>query len=166
MQAANLDTVKSKVLELFSHMGIPVEIFERVEEGRTVLNLKTPEAQLLIGKQGANLEALQHIVRLLVRDESETRIPFALDIDDYKEKRQIYLKEIARKAAHQARSTNRSVALFPMPASERRIVHNYLSLFSDLTSESQGSDPNRRIVIRIDKQNKKSKDDFNFIENM
>lgn len=159
---ATLDTVKSKVLELFSRMGIHVEIFERVEEGRTVLNLKTPEAQLLIGKQGANLEALQHIVRLLVREEDGTTVPFALDIDDYKEKRQIYLKEIARKAAHQARSSGRAVALFPMPASERRVVHNYLSLFSDLTSESQGADPNRRIVIRV---SKKSKDDFNFIEN-
>src|SRR5581483_7566104 len=121
--SSDLDSVKSKVNELLSHMGIPVEIFERVEEGRTVLNLKTPDAQLLIGKQGANLEALQHIVRLLVRDENEKQIPFALDIDDYKEKRQIYLKEIARKAAHQARSTGRAVALFPMPASERRVVH-------------------------------------------
>jgi spoIIIJ-associated protein len=129
MAEANLEMVKSKVVELFSHMGIEVAIFERLEEGRTVLNLKTPDAQILIGKQGANLEALQHIVRLLVRDESETLIPFALDIDDYKEKRQIYLKEIARKAAHQARSSNRAVALFPMPPSERRVVHNYLSLF-------------------------------------
>jgi spoIIIJ-associated protein len=108
------------------------------------------------------LEALQHVVRLLVRN-NEDAAPFALDIDDYKENRQIYLKEIARKAAHQARTSGRAVGLFPMPASERRIVHNYLSLFSDLTSESQGVDPNRRIVIRV---NKKSKDDFNFIENM
>lgn len=160
----NLDHVKDKIVELFSHMGIPVEIFERMEEGRTVLNLKTTDAQILIGKQGANLEALQHMVRLLVRDESGTQTPFALDIDDYKEKRQIYLKEIARKAAHQARTSSRAVRLFPMPASERRVVHNYLSLFSDIVSESQGVDPNRRIVIRVDK--KKPKDDFNFIENM
>ncbi len=160
--ADNLEHVKSKIQELFSHMEIPVEIHERQEEGRTVLNLKTPEAQILIGKQGANLEALQHIIRLLARDEDD-KTPFAIDIDDYKEKRQIYLKEIARKAAHQARSSGRSVALFPMTASERRVVHNYLSLFSDLSSESQGKDPNRRIVIRL---NKKTKDDFNFIENM
>jgi spoIIIJ-associated protein len=166
MQATNLDTVKSKVLELFSHMGIPVEIFERVEEGRTVLNLKTPEAQLLIGKQGANLEALQHIVRLLARDESQTIVPFAIDIDDYKEKRQIFLKEIARKAAHQARSSGRSVGLPPMSASERRVIHNYLSLFSDLSSSSQGVDPNRRIVIRLEKKTKKPGDEFTFIENM
>lgn len=163
MQPNNLETIKAKILELFSRMGMPVEIYERAEEGRTVLNLKTPDAQILIGKQGANLEALQHIVRLLVRDQQE-RVPFALDIDDYREKRQIYLKEIARKAAHQARSSNRSVALPPMNSSERRVVHNYLSLFSDLTSASQGQDPNRRIVIRLNKN--KPKDEFSFIENM
>ena len=162
---ADLDTVKSKVVELLTHMGIPVEIFERVEEGRTVLNLKTPDAQLLIGKQGANLEALQYVVRLLMRDEGE-RVPFALDIDDYKEKRQIYLKEIARKAAAQARTSGRAVALFPMSASERRVVHNYLSLFSDLSSDSQGTDPNRRIVIRVEKKAKKPGDAFTFLENM
>ena len=144
-----------------SHMGYHVDIFERQEEGRTVLNLKSPDAQILIGKQGANLEALQHVVRLLVRDQEE-KTSFAIDIDDYKEKRQIYLKEIARKAAAQARSSGRSVALFPMSPSERRVVHNYLSLFSDLTTKSQGVEPNRRIIITV---TKKSKDDFNFIEN-
>jgi spoIIIJ-associated protein len=163
MQTNNLESVKTKVRELLSRMGIQVEIFERVEEGRTVLNLKTSDAQILIGKQGANLEALQHIIRLLVRDESESPIPFALDVDDYKEKRQIFLKEVARKAAHQARNSGRNVALFPMSPSERRVVHNYLSLFSDLSSESQGTEPNRRIVIKI---SKKKKDDFNFIENL
>jgi spoIIIJ-associated protein len=165
MPQANLETIKAKVLELFDHMGIPVEIFERVEEGRTVLNLKTPHAQILIGKQGANLEALQHIVRILVRDEEGT-VPFALDIDDYREKRQIYLKEIARKAAAQARSSGRSVALFPMSASERRVVHNYLSLFADLSSSSQGVDPNRRIIIKVEKKPKQAGDEFSFIENM
>lgn len=160
----NLEKVKLKIRELFSHMGLPVEIFERVEEGRTVLNLKTTDAQILIGKQGANLEALQHIIRLLVRDEEE-RVPFAIDIDDYREKRQIHLKEIARKAAHQARSSGRSVALFPMSASERRVVHNYLSLFDDLSSESQGADPNRRIVVRIKQKQKQPGDEFSFIEN-
>lgn len=164
MPENNLETIKNKLREILARMGITAEIFERVEEGRTVLNLKTPDAQILIGKQGANLDALTHVTRLLVRSESET-VPFAIDVDDYKQERQIYLKEIARKAASQARSSGRSVALFPMPAHERRVVHNYLSLFSDLTSESQGSDPNRRIIIRVEKK-KPDKDGFNFVENM
>jgi len=162
---ANLETVKNKISELLKHMGFEADVLERQEEGRTVLNIRTADAQLLIGKQGANLEALQHIVHLMARrDAAFEELPFALDIDDYKEKRVIYLKELARKAAHQARTSKRSVALAPMPSYERRVVHNYLSLFSDLISESMGEEPSRRIVIK-NKAKEKSSDDFEFIEN-
>lgn len=167
MQTPNIENLKNKIQELMNHMGTSVEIFERQEEGRVVLNLKTPDAQLLIGKQGANLEALQHIVRLLVRKKSEEEesFSFALDVDDYKDKRAIYLKELARKAAHQVRQTNRSVILVPMPSYERRTIHDYLSLYSDIASESTGMDPNRRVIIRIRSLKDRPKDEFGFIEN-
>lgn len=160
------EIIKAKIGELLSNMGIESQVFERQEEGRTVFNIKTPDAQLLIGKQGANLEALQHIIRLLVRSElSEERFPFALDIDDYKDKRTIYLKELARKAAHEVRRTNKPLSLAVMPAHERRVVHNYLSLFADIDSGSTGVEPNRKIILRP-KAKGKSADDFNFIENI
>lgn len=166
MPANSLELIKTKVAELLKYMGFEADILERQEEGRTVLNIRTADAQLLIGKQGANLEALQHIVYLMVRkDGTFDDLPFALDVDDYKEKRVIYLKELARKAAHQARTSKRSVALLPMPSYERRVVHNYLSLFSDLISESIGDGPNRRIVIKNKAKDKSSSDDFTFIEN-
>ena len=158
------EILKNKIQELLSHMGFDSQVFERVEEGRSVFNIKTHDAQLLIGKQGGNLEALQHIVRLLTKKDFDERFMFALDIDDYKDKRAIYLKELARKAAHQSRQTKRSVGLFPMPAYERKIVHDYLSLFSDIESASMGEDPNRRIVIKYKGVNK-SEEPFQFIEN-
>ncbi|MBI2607332.1 MAG: KH domain-containing protein [Candidatus Doudnabacteria bacterium] len=166
MPVPNLENLKHKIQELLFHMSVSAEVFERQEEDRVVLNLKTPDAQLLIGKQGANLEALQHIVRLLARRElPEENFPFALDIDDYRDKRSIYLKELARKAAHQVRATSRSVILAPMPSYERRTVHDYLSLYSDIASESTGMDPNRRVIIKIINKKDRPKDDFRFIEN-
>lgn len=160
------ENLKNKIKELFSHMDMEVEIFERQEEGRVVFNLKTPDAQLLIGKQGANLAALQHIVRLLVRkDMLEDGFPFALDIDDYKDNRVIYLKELARKAAHHVRENRKSVSLASMPSYERRTIHDYLSLYSDVTSESEGHDPNRRIIIKFRDKKDRPKDEFGFIEN-
>ncbi|OGE80821.1 MAG: hypothetical protein A3H72_03625 [Candidatus Doudnabacteria bacterium RIFCSPLOWO2_02_FULL_48_8] len=161
------ELIKQQLLDLLKHMGFDADILERQEEGRMVFNIKTQDAQLLIGKQGANLEALQYIIRAFSRKNPESeRFPFALDVDDYKDKRVIYLKELARRAAHQARSSKRSVGLPLMPAFERKVVHDYLSLFADISSESQGMEPNRRVVIR----NKKStpqqpSDDFVFIEN-
>jgi spoIIIJ-associated protein len=165
MENPNSDKIKSRIRELLLSMGFEPEIFERVEEGRIVFNIRTRDAQLLIGKQGATLESLQHIVRMLSRkDGIEDNFSFALDIDDYREKRVIYLKELARKAAHQVRESKRPVALSPMPAYERRIVHNYLSLYSDIKSESTGKDPNRKIIIRH-KTPSKDANDFTFVEN-
>lgn len=176
MQPRN-ETLKNIILELLRHMSYEAEIFERQEEGRTVFNIKTRDAQLLIGKQGANMEALQYIVRIIFRKASgddpsgagghgETdRFPFALDVDDYKDKRVIYLKELARKAAHHVRETRKPVSLAPMPSYERRVIHNYLSLFSDLSSESVGAEPNRKLVIKNKQRPKTADDGFNFIEN-
>lgn len=161
------EILKNIITELLSSMGFSSEIYERQEEGRTVFNVRPSDAQLLIGKQGANLEALQYLIRILFRKKAgeDAHFPFAIDIDDYKDKRVIYLKELARKAAHHVRETKKPAALEPMPAHERRVIHAYLSLYSDIASESQGRDPNRRIIVRLKKSQEKSKDDFNFIEN-
>jgi spoIIIJ-associated protein len=147
-------------------MGFEAEIFERAEEGRTVFNVKTRDAQLLIGKLGANLEALQYIVRIMFRKQtSDEQFSFAIDVDDYKDKRVIYLKELARKAAHHVRETRKPVQLEPMPAHERRVIHSYLSLYSDIASESVGVDPNRKMIIKPKNRPKAAADEFNFIEN-
>lgn len=165
MDSNKLELVKLKLLELLVKMGIEAQIFERLEEGRTVLNIKTFDSKLLIGRQGSNLEALQYMLYLLLRKDLPAEdFPFALDVDDYKDQRSVYLKELARKAAHQVRDTKRSVALPAMSSQERRVVHNYLSLFSDLSSESIGIDPGRRVVIRI-KSPAYEDGSFKFIEN-
>ncbi|HEX9503536.1 MAG TPA: R3H domain-containing nucleic acid-binding protein [Patescibacteria group bacterium] len=159
------EILKNIILDLLHHMDFDAQLYERQEEGRTVFNIKTRDAQLLIGKQGANLEALQHMVRILFRKHSQDdRFPFALDIDDYRDKRVLYLKELARKAAHHVRETRKPVSLEPMPAYERRVVHSYLSLYNDIGSESMGEEPNRKLIIKL-KVKAKDPDGFNFIEN-
>src|SRR5690606_13434923 len=99
-------------------------------------------------KQGATLEALQYLIKLVVYRQipPEEKFSFAVDIDDYKDKRVIYLKDLARKAAHQVKTTKKPVSLVPMPSHERRVIHNYLSLYSDVSSESIGKEPERKII--------------------
>ncbi|MBX4191270.1 MAG: KH domain-containing protein [Candidatus Doudnabacteria bacterium] len=160
------ETLKTILQELLQKMGYDPQIYERQEEGRTVFNVKTRDAQLLIGKQGANLESLQYIVRILFRKKTgDDRFPFAVDIDDYKDKRVLYLKELARKAAHHVRETRKPVSLEPMPSYERRVVHSYLSLYNDIGSESVGVEPNRKLIIKP-KVKAKDPDGFDFVENM
>jgi spoIIIJ-associated protein len=169
------ETLNKIITDLLAQMGFEAQIFERQEEGRTVYNVKTRDAQLLIGKQGANLEALQHVIRILFRKQTQDdpsrsaraeadRFPFAIDIDDYKDKRVLYLKDLARKAAHHVRETKKPVSLEPMPAYERRVVHSYLSLYNDIGSESMGVEPNRKLIIKL-KTKEKDPDGFDFVEN-
>lgn len=167
MQEELNQKIKAGILELLSYMGFNASIFERVEEGRIVYNIKTTDAQILIGKLGANLEALQYIAHTIFRKQiGEERFLFALDVDDYKDKRTLYLKELARRAAHHVRETKRAAMLEPMPAYERRVIHNYLSLYNDVSSESAGREPERRVIIRLQKRAPSSmNDDFGFVEN-
>jgi spoIIIJ-associated protein len=161
----NNEKIKSIIIELLRHMGYEAEVFERQEEGRVVFNIRTREAFLLIGKQGANLEAFQHAVKLIFRKTAGDELfPFAIDVDDYKDQRTLYLKELARKAAHHVKQTKKPVSLEPMPAHERRVVHSYLSLYNDVGSESIGVEPNRKLIIKpLSKP--KADDGFNLLEN-
>src|SRR5258708_19659150 len=98
------EILKNIILDLLHHMDFDAQLYERQEEGRTVFNIKTRDAQLLIGKQGANLEALQHMVRILFRKHSQDdRFPFALDIDDYRNKKIFSLKHLPPKPSHHLR---------------------------------------------------------------
>lgn len=166
MENNSTEVVKKVITEIMSLMDFDSQIFERQEEGRVVFNIKCRDAKLLIGKQGATLESLQYIIKILVYrrlPENET-FSFAIDIDDYKDKRVIYLKDLARKAAHQVRETKKPVSLVPMPPHERRVVHNYLSLYSDIQSESAGKEPERKIYIRYKKP--VNSEGFSFVEEL
>lgn len=163
------ETLKKTIVDLLRVMDFDAEIFERQEEGRIVFNIKTSNAPLLIGKQGANLDALQHVIRLIFRKatgktEETDKFSFAIDIDDYKDQRTLYLKDLARRAAGHVKQTGKPVSLEPMPAHERRVVHSYLSLHSDVKTESQGREPHRKLII-WPKEKEKSVDGFDFIEN-
>jgi spoIIIJ-associated protein len=166
MESNNLEIAKKVIKDLLAHMGFEdAQIYERLEEDRAVFNVRCQDAKLLIGKQGATLESLQYVVKVLVYRQlpENEKFSFGLDIDDYKDKRVIYLKDLARKAAQHVKQNKKAVALAPMPAHERRVVHNYLSLYSDITSESTGREPERKIII---KYKKPPTSGFNFIEEM
>jgi spoIIIJ-associated protein len=74
---------------------------------------------------------------------------FTLDVDDYKRKREWFLKETAKAAAEKTKMTGRAQALEPMPNYERRLVHAYLQEhYPDIESSSIGNEPYRKVVIR------------------
>ncbi|OGN03915.1 MAG: hypothetical protein A2831_02400 [Candidatus Yanofskybacteria bacterium RIFCSPHIGHO2_01_FULL_44_17] len=111
------------------------------------------DLSMLIGKNGQNLSAFEHIARLLVSRNvsitaSQSPISFIVDINDYRKSRTNYLVDVARNVAKRVIQTQRAEALLPMNAYERRLVHTELATFKDLQTESIGQEPRRRIVVK------------------
>lgn len=113
------------------------------------LDINSREAECFLKENGEGLSALQHIIRLLIFKEAPGQSFLVLDINGYKEKRKNELIELALKAVKRVRRTKKSVALEPMPAYERRIIHLKLAEQPDIVTESIGQEPERRIMIRL-----------------
>lgn len=148
-----IELVKNTILELLEKCGInaDVEFEESITKG-LVFNISTPDSYLLIGRQGATLHSLQILVQALSARKMQSQEPFyfTIDVDDYKRKREWYLKETAKQAAEQVKRTGRAVALEPMPNYERRYIHAYLQEHNpEVITESIGNDPHRKIIIKI-----------------
>ena len=147
-----IEAVKQIIEETLQALGVPakVEFEESITKG-LIFNISSPESYLLIGRQGATLHALQILVQNIAvkRLAADNPFWFTLDVDDYKRKREWYLKETVKEAVEHLKKTDKPVRLEAMPAYERRFVHAYLQEhFSDVESESQGEEPHRKIVIR------------------
>ena len=117
-------------------------------EGAIVVSIQTPDsARFLIGKNGQNLKALEHVLRaMLVKGDKEGTI--VLDVNDYRKSRATYLVDFAKQAVARVRNTQKAEALFPMSAYERRIVHMELAAYPDIATESIGAEPQRRVIIK------------------
>lgn len=148
-----IEEVKKIINELLEKLDIKaqVEFEESITKG-LIFNISSLDSFLLIGRQGATLHSLQILVQSLVAKRLKSQEPFwfTLDVDDYKRKREWYLKETAKGAAEQLKRTGRPVALEPMPNYERRFVHAYLQEnCPEVESSSIGQDPYRKVVIKL-----------------
>ena len=147
----NLEKVKKITEEFFEKMTFEVEIEINPQKDQTIpVDLKTDEPQILIGEGGQTLTDIQHLLKAILKRKIATEELFYidLDIDDYKKKKIKYLKELARSIADEVSLTKKERILAPMPAYERRIIHLELASREDVTTESIGQEPERKIAIR------------------
>lgn len=106
---------------------------------------------ILIGRRGETLDSIQYLVRLVAnRGKNEEDISkISLNIGNYRQKREITLKEIANKTAAKVKKYGRSIALDPMNPFERRIIHTEISSIEDVVSYSVGADAERKVIIAL-----------------
>jgi spoIIIJ-associated protein len=119
-----------------------------VEGDRAAISIIGDNLDALVGERGATLEALQELARLAATRETGQRSRLMLDIGGYRAARRQQLDELGRQTAENVRSTGESVALHPMTAFERKVVHDAVARVDGVVSESEGVDPERHIVVR------------------
>lgn len=152
MDKKNNQIVKSLTEDLLKTIGFEgeVEIIDsNDEDNKFICNIKTQkDANFIIGQNGDNLQALQHIVRLLVRKQTDENIKFILDVNSYKKDQEASVVELAKSLAKQVASEKKSVVMRPMSAYNRRLVHMVLADNDEVITESTGDDDERRVVIK------------------
>ncbi len=105
------------------------------------------DLSLLIGRRGETLSALQYVTRLIVGKELHKPVAIVIDVEGYRARREETLRRLARRMAEQAIDRHRTMALEPMPASERRIIHLELKDNPEVTTESVGEGNHRKVTI-------------------
>jgi spoIIIJ-associated protein len=147
----NQDKIKTIIEHIFAHTGCTVSSCTFTEDaGMLWCVVETPDSRFIIGRDGETLRSLNHLVRkMLERDSSIEEVEkVIIDVNGYQKKRYESLKNIAHMMAERARYFKSSVEVDPMPASERRIIHMYLENSPNIKTESEGSGPHRRVVIK------------------
>jgi spoIIIJ-associated protein len=127
-----------------SYYGEPEDIRDRVP---VYVDINGEDLSILIGRQAETLNALQYISSLIVGKELGHSIPLVIDVEGYRKRRTQQLKFLARRMADQAVKTGRRQVLEPMPANERRIIHIELRDNPEVSTESIGEEPRRKVTI-------------------
>jgi spoIIIJ-associated protein len=152
MDEKTKDTIQKIIEQMLEKMGFSaqVQISASDTEDSIVCDITTDaDSHFLIGQYGTNLQAIQHLARLLVRKSMpEERAHFTLDINSYRQQKNRLVVEQARAAADEAITYNRPVIMKPMSTYERRLVHMELSTNSKVSTESTGEGEERKIIVK------------------
>ena len=121
-----------------------------VEGDRASVAVVGGQLKTLIGPDGATLEALQELTRLAVAQSTGVRSRLMLDIGGFRAKRRADLTGLASAAAERVAQTGTAERLAPMNPFERKVVHDVIAAAAGVHSESEGEEPNRRVVVLPD----------------
>jgi len=133
--------------EIADGLGLEVEV--EVQESDGVLRgaLRGGDVGLFIGRRGQTIDAVQHLAQRIVFPDGPSPVRVVVDADGYRERRAESLRAEAEQAAEEALRSGRPVELDPMPAAERRIVHEFLRDRGGVETHSEGDEPERRLVV-------------------
>ena len=146
-----LEAARSFIETLLKDFGIEGEVILHDDgNGEALITITGEGASALIGHHGDTLEAFQYLVNLAANkkdDEGRQYTRISIDIENYREKREETLRKLATKMAAKVKKSGKNIALEPMNAYERRIIHAEIQKIEGVSTNSVGAEGNRRVII-------------------
>lgn len=142
------NVTKEYLKELIEGLGLEVNFEIQKKDNVNILKIYSNRNAILIGKNGQTLRALEILVKQMLQVKYNINFKVILDVENYRQKRQRNLEFLAKKTAKEVARTKVEVHMDNMNAYERRIIHNVLTDFKGVKTESEGEEPNRHIVIK------------------
>ena len=142
-----LEEAKGVLEELLRLMDLEGTVEIGMGSETAKLNVRGSDLGVLIGRRGEKLASLQHLVNLIVAKKEGQYNRIAIDVENYRGRREEQLRDVADRAAKRVIQSGKIIQLEPMPAIERRIVHLALVENPKIRTQSVGVEPNRRIVV-------------------
>ena len=144
-------TAVQAIQRILTAAGAEVDVTLRSEHdelaGGPVIDINGPDSGLLIGRRGNTLHSLQFIVQSIVRQQYDEEVRVSLDVEQYRQRREDSLREMADRVAERVLQTGRGITLEPMAPADRRVIHLYLGEREGIRTESVGFGDARKVQI-------------------
>lgn len=147
MNKKKVQEITENILTLLSLESDQFDI--NIKKDQIQVNISLPEEStgIFIGRRGESINALRLILSLIISQRDNTWPKLRLNVNDYQEKREEYLINLAVDAAEKAQELQREIILPNLSSYERRIVHLHVEGLGTITTESRGVEPHRQLVI-------------------
>ena len=143
-----IDFVKDYLKQLITNMGLSANIEVKKRDEIVTYTIYANNNAILIGKNGKTLEAITILVKQIIHKEIGTYLNVSIDIGEYKVQQQKRIESMAKRVAREVARSKIPAKLDPMNSYERRLIHTALADNPKVTTESEGEEPNRCVVIK------------------
>lgn len=135
--------------EVIDKMGLSLTVRAYQNGDSIYLDMDGKDSGTIIGKRGQTLDAIQYLTSLVANKDSESYIRVVVDAENYREKREKTLEQLADRLADKVKRSGKSVRLEPMNPYERKVIHAALQKNPNVTTRSEGEEPYRRVIIEL-----------------
>lgn len=142
-EKAALEFVKEAALK----MGLDLRMTSRQSDNIIFIDIEGKDSGTIIGKRGQTLDSLQYLANLVVNKNTDKYVKVVINAENYREKRESTLEQLAIRLAGKVSKSRRSVRLEPMNPYERKVIHTTLQDDVRVNTKSEGEEPYRRVVI-------------------